>query len=125
MRRNVKGRIKKMEIYLQEFHKKFTVRAVNRNMEETYKIQLKLAQAAEIDGKEPIEQIRMTMDLQKSVINYLIKILKLEKNMINKINNEFDFDQTVDIANHVALRLMGLTEEDIKKANDEDKDEKK
>lgn len=113
-----------MEIYIKEFNKRFEVKSSNKNVKATYTLQLKMAQAEDAEDKPAVEQIKLTLQLTDDTENYVADILRLNKQQKEKLD-DMDNDVTIGMANHIAMRLMGMTEEDIKKANEEDVDPKK
>ncbi|KRL36622.1 phage tail tube assembly chaperone [Liquorilactobacillus uvarum] len=105
-----------MEIYLKEFNKKFVVKASNKVMKKTYKVQLKMAKADDIADVAPQEQIERSLEMTESVEEYLKDVLKLNDKEYEKLE-DLEFEPTIDLTNHVALRVMGLSETDIEDAN--------
>ena len=106
-----------IEIYLKEFKKKFNIKSSNKNMRATYKLQLTMAKASDIDNMEPSEQIQATLNMTDDVCDYLKNVLKLTDKQV-EVLDDLDATETVKLANHVAMRLMGLSEDDIKKASE-------
>lgn len=109
-----------MEIYLKEFNKKFVVKTSNKVMKKTYKVQLKMAKADDIADVAPQEQIERSLEMTESVEEYLKDVLKLNDKEYEKLE-DLEFNQTIDLTNHVILRVMGLSETDIKDANSKKK----
>ncbi len=115
----------KLEIYIQELNKRFQVKASNKNIRKTYELQLMLAQSEDIADDEPVESIKATLKLTNDVFAYVVDILKLTDKQAEKLD-DLESTQVIEISNHIAMRLMGLSEEDIKKANaDEAQEEEK
>ena len=112
----------KLEIYIQELNKRFQVKASNKNIRKTYELQLMLAQSEDIADDEPVESIKATLKLTNEVFAYVVDILKLNDNQAEKLD-ELESTQVIEISNHIAMRLMGLSEEDIKKANEDEAQE--
>ncbi len=112
----------KLEIYIQELNKRFQVKASNKNIRKTYELQLMLAQSEDIADDEPVESIKATLKLTNDVFAYVVDILKLTDKQAEKLD-ELESTQVIEISNHIAMRLMGLSEEDIKKANEDEAQE--
>ena len=106
----------KLEIYIKELNKRFQVKASNKNIRKTYELQLMLAQSEDIADDEPVESIKATLKLTNDVFAYVVDILKLTDKQAEKLD-DLESTQVIEISNHIAMRLMGLSEEDIKKAN--------
>lgn len=84
-------------------------------MRATYQLQLKMAEASDITDMEPKDQIKAAYDLNVGLCEYLKNVLQLDDKDAEKLD-DLDQEETIAIANHVAMRLMGLSEADIKKA---------
>lgn len=111
-----------MEIYIKELNKRFQVKASNKNIRKTYELQLMLAQSEDIADDEPVESIKATLKLTNDVFAYVVDILKLTDKQAEKLD-DLENTQVIEISNHIAMRLMGLSEEDIKKANEDEAQE--
>lgn len=92
------------------------VKTSNRNMEKMYDLQLLMAQADDIQDKEPIEIIKMQRDMLHNSLEFLTTILGLNKQEQDKLG-EMDFKQTVEAVNYTFERMMGMSDEDIDLAN--------
>lgn len=92
------------------------VKTSNRNMEKMYDLQLLMAQADDIQDKEPIEIIKMQRDMLHNSLEFLTTILGLNKQEQDKLG-EMDFKQTVKAVNYTFERMMGMSDEDIDLAN--------
>lgn len=104
-----------MEIYLKEFRKKFYIKASNKNMRATYDLQLSMAKASDIEDKEPFEQIQATMEMTEKVQEYIIGVLRLGDEQKKFLNEQMENKETIELANHLAMRLMGISEKEIAK----------
>lgn len=100
------------------------VKVTNRVMKDTLELQLTMAQVdAEEEDVKPIEFLRKQQRLVNKVLDYITNTLKLNQKEKDKLD-DLEFSETVDIANHIILRVQGLSEEDIKKAETEQADDK-
>lgn len=92
------------------------VKTSNKNMEKMYDLQLLMAQADDIQNKQPIEIIKMQRDLLHQSIDFLTTVLGLNEQEQSKLD-EMDFKQTVKAVNYTFERMMGMSDEDIDLAN--------
>lgn len=113
-----------MDIYLHEFNKKFTVKQSNKNMRKTYELQLKMAQTDDVEDKKPIEQIKMMLELTDAMVDYATSLLKLNAKQQETLDG-LESDATFELINHITQRMLGMSEQDIKDAENEDVDPKK
>lgn len=97
-------------------NREHNVKTTNRNMEKMYDLQLLMAQADDIQDKEPIEIIKMQRDMLHNSIDFLTTVLELNNQEQNKLD-EMDFKQTVEAVNYTFERMMGMSDEDIDLAN--------
>ena len=97
-------------------NREHNVKTTNRNMEKMYDLQLLMAQADDIQDKEPIEIIKMQRDMLHNSLEFLTTILGLNKQEQDKLG-EMDFKQTVEAVNYTFERMMGMSDEDIDLAN--------
>lgn len=109
-----------MEQYIKQFNKKFSFKASNKNMRETVQLQLMLAKAEDMENKEPKEQLEDFLDMASTVENYIHQILKLNNSQYEKLE-DLEFDETVEIANLIASKIMGISEEEVAKAQESPK----
>lgn len=114
-----------MDIYLHEFNKKFTVKQSNKNMKLTYKLQLKMAQVDDAEGKSPVEQVQLMLELTDRITEYITAILKLTTKQ-QAVLEDLENDATFALSNHITQRMLGMTEQEIKDSqNSEEIDPKK
>lgn len=100
------------------------VKVTNRVMKATLELQLTMAESdADEEDVKPIEFLRTQQQLVNKVLDYITNTLKLNSKEKDKLD-DLEFSETVDIANHIILRVQGLSEEDIKKAEAEQADDK-
>jgi hypothetical protein len=97
-------------------NREHNVKTTNRNMEKMYDLQLLMAQADDIQDKEPIDIIKMQRDMLHNSIDFLTTVLELNNQEQNKLD-EMDFKQTVEAVNYTFERMMGMSDEDIDLAN--------
>lgn len=113
-----------MEIYLKEFGKKFAVKQSNKNMKLTYKLQLKMAQTDDVEDKKPIEQIRLMLELTDAMVDYATSLLKLNAKQ-QEVLDDLENDATFGLIDHITQRMLGISEQEIKDAKNEEIDPKK
>lgn len=89
-------------------------------MRETVQLQLMLAKAEDMENKEPKEQLEDFLDMTSTVENYIHQILKLNNSQYEKLE-DLEFDETVEIANLIASKIMGISEEEVAKAQESPK----
>lgn len=96
------------------------VKVTNRVMKDTLELQLTMAQVDDIadENLTPVQQLQQQQRLVNKVLDYIANTLKLNQKEKDKLD-DLEFSETVDIANHIILRVQGLSEEDIKKATRE------
>lgn len=101
------------------------VKVTNRVMKATLELQLTMAQVDDIadENLTPVQQLQQQQQLVNKVIDYITNTLKLNSKEKDKLD-DLEFSESVDIANHIILRVQGLSEEDIKKAEAEQADDK-
>ena len=109
-----------MEQYIKQFNKKFTFKASNKNMRATIKLQLMLAKAEDMENKEPKEQLGDFLNMTSTVEDYINNLLKLNKEQYEKLE-DLEFNETVEIANLIASKIMGISEEEVAKAQESPK----
>lgn len=97
-------------------NREHNVKTTNRNMEKMYDLQLLMAQADDIQDKEPIEIIKIQRDMLHNSIDFLTTVLGLNKAEQDKLG-EMDFKQTIAAVNYTFERMMGMSDEDIDLAN--------
>lgn len=99
------------------------VKQSNDNMLAAYNFQLKLAKMSTIDeDNEPVQIIEQMLDTTQYVMDFLTDLLKLNVKQQAKLG-ELETDETIEIANDLAMRLMGMDPE--KDVSEEDKEAEK
>lgn len=111
-----------IDIHLKPFKKKFQVKQTNKNMLLTYDQQLLMARNQDIEEKDFVEQIELARNTVSGTEEYLKTILKLTDKQQETLD-DLEQDETIDLANYVMMRLMGMSDEDIKKSREADEDE--
>lgn len=97
-------------------NREHNVKTTNRNMEKMYDLQLLMAQADDIQDKEPIEIIKMQRDMLHNSIDFLTTVLNLNKQETDKLG-DLEFADTIQAVNYTFERMMGMSDEDIDLAN--------
>lgn len=114
-----------MQIYLKELKKQFNVKTTNKVMKLTYRMQLSMAKAQDIADIDDMEEtVKRSLQMTEDLENYLQEVLKLDEKQVEELD-ELEFSETIEIVNHVIMRVMGMTENDIKEAMTEVDGEKK
>ncbi|MFT8557886.1 phage tail tube assembly chaperone [Liquorilactobacillus hordei] len=104
-----------MEQYIKQFNKRFRFKASNKNMRATVKLQLMLAKAEDMGNKEPKEQLEDFLNMTSTVEDYINNLLKLNKEQYEKLE-DLEFNETVEIANLIASKIMGISNDEVEKA---------
>lgn len=102
------------QIYIKQLKKKFDVATSNKVIKLTYRIQLAMAKAGDVEEKSLTEQIETSLAMTEMGEKYLKDVLKLSESQCDKID-ELDVDETVELVNYVIMRVTGYTDEDIQK----------
>lgn len=108
-----------VEMYLKQFKKKFGVKRSNKNMDRMYAFQLALAESEDIEEKSDREALKYQRDALHTIIAYLKDVLKLNAKQCETLD-DMDYQETIELANYVSMRLMGMSDEEIKKAEEEE-----
>lgn len=115
-----------MEIYIKAFKKRFNVKASNKNMRKVYEQQLKMAKidaANDTDADTDItETFKNNLAVIDSTEDFITTTLKLTAKQRDALE-DLDQAETVDMANHISMRLLGMSEKDIKEANEPEAEE--
>lgn len=101
-------------MYVKQFNKRFDFRATNKNVRKTVKMQLVLAQSEDIENKAPKEQLEDIDNMIETVEEYIKGVLKLNNKDVEKLD-ELEMNETIDLANKIAMRIMGIDEDEAKK----------
>ncbi|MCT2912010.1 hypothetical protein EFM43_10640 [Weissella confusa] len=113
-----------MKISFKELRKApFEVKASIKNLKRTYEIQLKLAKLEDSTQEDaPIESLQAVLGALENVTEYVVDMLKLKEAEIDALE-ELSQEDVMAIAQHLNMRLMGMTESDIEKALTESDDD--
>lgn len=111
-----------IDIHLKPFKKKFQIKQTNKNMLLTYDQQLLMAKNQDIEEKEFVEQIELARATVSGTEEYLKTILKLTDKQQETLD-DLEQDETIDLANYVMMRLMGMSDADIKKSQEAGEDD--
>lgn len=109
--------------YLPFKKKTYEVKQSVKNMRKTYALQLTFAQNTDNDGKSDDEIVAGILDSFDTAIEYITKMLKLTESQSEKLEDELDTTQLFNIANSIAMQLMGVNPDDLKE-EDNDKPSK-
>lgn len=101
-------------MYVKQFNKKFNFRATNKNVRKTVKMQLVLAKSEDIENKAPQEQLEDIDTMLDVVMEYIKDVLKLDSKSVDKLE-DMEMNETIDLANKIAMRIMGIDEQEAKK----------
>lgn len=114
-----------MKIFVKPFHTEFEVKPTNKNMIKTYQMQLAIAKSQDLAVMDDVvEQLTLATNMTTTVVNYLDNILSLNEKQRKAVDN-WELSQTVETANYIAMRLMGMSDKDIKLAQQKDEKVKK
>ena len=125
--------------------KPFEVKKSIKNLDKSYDMQLKMAtikdsqitddevdttdmtdeQIAEVEKKqqaERIELIQRQKDLQNTFVDFIVDILRLSEKEKDKLT-DLEWDDVVDKALYITMRITGMTDADIEKSREEEEDE--
>ena len=131
-----------MKIKLNELplkNKVFHVKQSVKNMRKTYKLQKHFAEVskkiddltAETDAIDPknankedlarldeLNQEMMDVSFKSidTALDYIYAILKLSDKDIENVEDNLNQNKVVDIANKIAMKLMGVSEEDVQES---------
>jgi hypothetical protein len=100
-------------------NKHYEVKTTNRNMRAMFALQLTMAKADDLDGLDPQEQVQRSFDMLNQVTDFISGTLGLNDKETAKLD-DLEFEDTVEIANYIIARMMGLSDEDIALAEKQD-----
>lgn len=122
--------------------KPFDVKGTLKNLKKTYKFQLSMAKMqASFDGndkevdvsklsdeekevferkqnEEGIKNIETMLNMQDGAVDYLVDMLHLNAKMSEKIE-DWERDDLFDISQYVAMRITGMSDEEIEEQKKE------
>ncbi|WP_195308073.1 phage tail tube assembly chaperone [Weissella confusa] len=106
-----------MKIAFKELRKTpFEVKASVKNLKKTYAIQLKLATLEDsMQEDAPVESLQAVLGALDGVTEYVVDMLKLKPDEIEALE-DLGQEDVMAIAQRLNMRLMGMSEAEIKKA---------
>ncbi|OTA88459.1 phage tail tube assembly chaperone [Limosilactobacillus reuteri] len=116
-----------MKIHVDKLKKTFDVKTTNKVLRSVYQFQLDLAERASSQGKDGVGIFSDAIASIDLIEDFLVKILGLSKQDAEKLDDYFESEDVQKMANYVASRLMGMSDEEIKESTDnaEETDSKK
>lgn len=94
--------------------KPFDVKGTVKNLKKTYQLQLDMANSEEsMESLEGTQALQAVLDLQQTVEDYLITMLHLTDKQIEKLE-DLEQEELMEISQYVAMRVMGMSDADIK-----------
>ena len=116
---NLKLEVQIMKITLEKlpFKKKtYDIKQSVKNMRKTYKLQLVFSQNGDMENKTDEELVEQMLDTFDEAIDYVSSLLKLNDKQTDALE-DLSQDELLDTANTIAMKLMGIKEEDVKEDN--------
>lgn len=108
-----------MKILFKELQAKpFEVKGSVKNLKKTYAIQLKLANMQEASEQNPVDSLKSMMEALNELSAYIVDILHLSKPQQEKLE-DLSQDDLMRITQYLNMRLMGMSDADIEKAQAE------
>ena len=116
-----------MKIHVDKLKKTFDVKTTNKVMRSVYQFQLDSAKLSNMQGKKSAEVFSDAIKLIDNIEGFLTNTLGLSKAEAKKLDDDFGQEDISEMANYVASRLMGMSDEEIKEDadNSEETDSKK
>lgn len=103
--------------------KPFSVKGSVKNLKKTFQFQLDMAESEEkMESLEGVESLKAILDLQELVENYLTATLRLSAKQVETLE-DLGQQELMEVAQYVAMRVMGMSDEDIKATMVESDDE--
>lgn len=103
--------------------KPFSVKGSVKNLKKTFQFQLDMAESEEkMESLEGVESLKAILDLQELVENYLTATLHLSAKQVETLE-DLEQQELMEVAQYVAMRVMGMSDEDIKATMVESDDE--
>lgn len=116
-----------MKIHVDKLKKTFDVKTTNKVMRSVYQFQLDSAKLSSGQGKNGVGIFSDAIALIDRMEDFLVKTLGLSKQDAEKLDDFFESKDVQKMANYVAGRLLGMSDEEIKEDadNSEETDSKK
>ena len=110
----------KLKIKLDEFKKTFEVKATNKNMRKVYQLQLDMNKVATLeDDNDPMAMIQAQLDATTKVEDFIVTVLKLNAKEQEKLD-DMESEETIMMSQRISMKLLGMSDKDIKEALSED-----
>ncbi|WP_261805683.1 phage tail assembly chaperone [Lapidilactobacillus luobeiensis] len=101
-------------------NKSYQVKLSNRNMRSALETQLSLAKFDDMDEDTSwIEQNKQVLATLDMMLDFIREILKLTDKENEKLQ-ELEYQETIEITNYIIARMNGMSDEDLKKAQEVD-----
>lgn len=110
-----------MKIHVEKLNKTFDVEPTNKVMRSVYQLQLDLAKLSARKDKV-VDTFSDAIKVIDTIEAFLTKTLHLSKSEAEKLDDDFDQNDISEMASYVSNRLMGMSDEDIKKDASESKE---
>lgn len=93
--------------------KPFTVKGSLKNLKKTYTVLLDMAKLEEASEQQSgVEGLEAILKFENKLTEYLTDILKLSVKQQDSIE-ELEQNEVVEVVQYVAMRLMGMSDENI------------
>lgn len=93
--------------------KPFSVKGSLKNLKKTYTVLLDMAKLEEASEQQSgVEGLEAILKFENKLTEYLTDILKLSAKQQSAIE-ELEQNEVVEVVQYVAMRLMGMSDEDI------------
>lgn len=107
-----------MKIHVDKLKKTFDVKTTNKVMRSVYQFQLDSAKLSSSQGKDGVGIFSDAIALIDRMEDFLVKTLGLSKQDAEKLDDFFESKDVQKMANYVAGRLLGMSDEEIKEDTD-------
>ena len=107
-----------MKIHVERLGKTFDVKPTNKVIRSVYQYQLDSAKLSDVKNKKAVEIFSNAIAQIDRTENFLSQTLGLSKKESEKLDDEFELNDISEMANYVAQRLMGMSDEDIKESEE-------
>ena len=107
-----------MKIHVEKLGKTFEVRRTNKVIRSVYQYQLDSAKLSDVKDKKAVEIFSNAIAQIDRTEKFLSQTLGLSKKESEKLDDEFELNDISEMANYVAQRLMGMSDEDIKESEE-------
>ena len=105
-----------MKISFKELRKApFEVKASFKNLRKTYGVQLELAKLQDSLNGEPVESMQAILKSFDDTVEYISDMLHLKGKELDALE-ELEQEEVTAIAQRISMRVMGMSEDEIKEA---------